>query len=52
MCMCVSICVHMCAGAPGGQKEMSDPLKVELEEVSSHLMWELGAELESTKPAS
>lgn len=43
------MCVHMCTGAAGGQKEMSDPLEVELEEVSSHLMWELGAKLESTK---
>lgn len=39
----------MCAGTPGGQKEMLDPLEVESEEVWSHLMWEVGTEFESKK---
>lgn len=37
--------VHVCAGALGGQKRMLEPLKVELQEVVSHLMWEPGAKL-------
>lgn len=35
MCMCVglSVCIRMRAGADGGQKRVSDPLGLELESV-------------------
>lgn len=45
MCVCMHGYVHVCAGALGGQKRMLEPLKVELQEVVSHLMWEPGAKL-------
>jgi hypothetical protein len=43
---CISmrrLCVHLCAGACGGQR-MLDPLGLELQAFRSYLMWVLGTE--------
>lgn len=31
-----SVCLHVCAGVPGGQKRALDALKIQLQEVVSH----------------
>lgn len=43
--LCVSVHMHMCAGAQGGRKRMLGVPQLELHVAVSSLMWELGAKL-------
>lgn len=43
VCHCVSVC-HVCASACGGKKRVCDALKIELQDVVSHMKWTLGTE--------
>ena len=53
MCVCVSLCVHVCAGTHRSQKRVSDPLELELKEAVSHQILVLGTKLwASTRTAS
>ena len=47
--MCVG--THKCSSCEC-QKEVSDPMKLELQVVVNHLMWMLGTELESCARAA
>ena len=51
MCLCVSMCVCKC-NVHGVQKRATNPLKLELQAVVNHLMWELVLELRSSEKAA
>lgn len=48
ICVCVSACGHVCAGANRGQERVWDSLKLEFQVFVSLLTWVLGSELESS----
>lgn len=48
ICACAHMCALTCARARGGQKNVLDPLELELQATVSCPMWLLGTELGSS----